>query len=231
MSHSRQIKRAILFTDLVHSVELWETDKNKMASIIKYIDDMVFAIVLKHKGRVIKTIGDAAMASFINLENALKAASEIQSHMGCKNFLIKDKSVQLRIGVSYGHVTEHSMTIGDSKKIYKLPDIIGPVVNLASRAESYASNPGEIAIGLFAKSSQKDLDIDDIYDIANKIGLEQSKCKKKLLYRIKRIESQSHNASQIRSARLLSARNINQEVVKGFFNKDVTFSCWKPIQL
>src|SRR4051812_8736916 len=125
----------ILFTDLKGSTSYFE--KFGDAAGLLMVDrstKMLSLCVERHKGRVIKTIGDSVMAFFEDPAEAIAAAVEMQEVIFADN---KDKEevrrVSVRIGVNYG--------LG----LVKSDDVFGDVVNVASRVESAAA-PEQILI-------------------------------------------------------------------------------------
>lgn len=125
----------ILFTDLKGSTAYFE--KFGDAAGLMMVDrstKMLSLAVEKHKGRVIKTIGDSVMALFEDPAEAVAASIEMQEVIFADN---KDKEdsrrVSVRIGINYG--------LG----LVKSNDVFGDVVNVASRVESAAA-PEQILI-------------------------------------------------------------------------------------
>src|SRR5213075_1075851 len=71
-------EQTLLFTDVVGSTAFYAARGDPAAFIeIKRHFDEVFAIVVANRGAVIKTIGDAVMASFVSPINAVRAAHQI----------------------------------------------------------------------------------------------------------------------------------------------------------
>jgi len=115
----------ILFADLANSTKLYQTEGDVRAHelIADSLLRMKDAIEL-HEGALLRTVGDAALASFDTVADACRAACEIQR-------LHEKTPLSLRVGFHVGDV------IPDSGDIY------GNAVNLAARVASFA-NAGEI---------------------------------------------------------------------------------------
>jgi class 3 adenylate cyclase len=93
-----KIKRAIIFVDLCNSTELKQNkeDLDWLTDVVLFIN-VLTANVEKHKGNVIKRIGDEIMATFSDVSNSEYFINDILS----------DKILQrydFKIGVDYGEV-------------------------------------------------------------------------------------------------------------------------------
>ena len=83
-SVAREIRRSrkpvtILFTDVVGSTRYWDIHGDvKGRLMIDLHNRLIYPVIRRHRGKVIKHIGDAIMASFKSPENGLKAAIGIQ---------------------------------------------------------------------------------------------------------------------------------------------------------
>lgn len=124
----------ILFTDIVDSTRYWGRKGDiKGRLMVDQHNRLVFPVVKKFHGKVVKTIGDAVMASFPDREDAIRAAIGIQQAL--EEYRRKDDSftLKLRIGLHTGQA------------IVEKRDVFGDTVNVASRIESHA-DAGEILI-------------------------------------------------------------------------------------
>jgi len=124
----RSSKRVtILFTDIEKSTRLWDEHGDVAARVmVDRHNRLVFRAVRKYRGKVVKTIGDAVMASFRSPKRAVKAAMAIQQALQEERTSSEGLPLKVRIGVHTG------------KALVENRDVFGDVVNLAARVESRA---------------------------------------------------------------------------------------------
>ncbi|HSZ20671.1 MAG TPA: protein kinase [Candidatus Acidoferrum sp.] len=113
----------VLFTDVVGSTSFFERNGDTAGLVMIHRHDEVAArAIQRYKGKVVKTIGDSAMAEFPNPASAVRAAVEIERQFLKLNMTLpEDQRVQVRIGVHTG--------VGFRKG----KDLFGDVVNVTSR--------------------------------------------------------------------------------------------------
>jgi len=117
----------ILFSDIEHSTRHWERRGDVDARmLLDRHNRLLFPVIRKFKGKIIKTLGDAIMASFTKPENAVKAGIAIQQQLAAERAKDKYFSLRTRIGIHTG------------KGIVEYDDIFGDVVNVAAKVESSA---------------------------------------------------------------------------------------------
>ena len=120
----------LLFTDLKGSTALYEAigDLNAFALVQQHFERL-HDITVRNGGAVVKTIGDAVMASFSEPVAAVKAAvamlHEIRGVGGAG-----DKGLQLKIGIHRGACI--AVTLNDRL------DYFGQTVNVAARVQALA---------------------------------------------------------------------------------------------
>ena len=125
---------AILYADVAGYSRLTGEDEDGTHRTLRTYLDLVSSSIRKHDGRVVHYAGDAVLADFGTVFDALSCATVIQSELADRNSGVPDESkVQFRIGVNLGDV------IVDADEIY------GDGVNVAARLESLAE-PGGICI-------------------------------------------------------------------------------------
>ena len=136
---TREIRRSrkpvtILFTDVVESTRYWDIHGDvKGRLMIDLHNRLIYPVIRRYRGKVIKHIGDAIMASFKSPGNALRAAIGIQQILEQRRKRDKNFRLKVRIGVHTG------------KAIVEDKDVFGDTVNLAARVESCA-NGDEICV-------------------------------------------------------------------------------------
>src|SRR5690348_17425176 len=125
----------VLFTDIKGSTAYFERYGDAAGLLmVHHCNSLLGQVVERHGGKVIKTIGDAVMASFEDHAQAVAAAVEMQEAIAADSAgKPEPRRVKIRIGLNYG--------LG----FVKSNDVFGDVVNVASRVESAAS-PDQILI-------------------------------------------------------------------------------------
>jgi adenylate cyclase len=134
-----QVSRvALLFTDLTDSTALYTRAGDAVAfKLVQDHFDLLREAVERHKGTVVKTIGDAIMAAFLDDEHALRAALEMQRCFVATGPSFEGARLQLKLGVYAGPcfaVTANGLL-----------DYFGQSVNIAARLQG-AAGPGEIVL-------------------------------------------------------------------------------------
>src|SRR5262249_27419668 len=85
----------------------------------------------RHRGRVVKLMGDGILAEFGSVVEAVECAAEIQRDMAARNAgIANDRRIEFRIAVHLGDV------------IAEGEDIYGDGVNIAARLEALAETGG-----------------------------------------------------------------------------------------
>lgn len=126
--------QTVLFTDLVGSSRFYHSVGDAAAfSKVRDHFNKIFESVKRHKGAVVKTIGDAAMAAFSGASDALAAALEMREVF--ENGELGD----LRIRISLH--TGACLAVHLNSAI----DYFGNAVNLAAKLQA-ASGSGEIVL-------------------------------------------------------------------------------------
>lgn len=122
---------AVLHADVVGFSRLMALDEaGTHARLIEW-RDLIYRKLSEHSGRVVGTAGDAILAVFDSVVDALSAAVAIQDALAEKNTpLPADQQLHFRIGLNLGDI----IVDGD--------DIFGNGVNVAARVEALADTGG-----------------------------------------------------------------------------------------
>jgi len=144
-SISRQIKSSrkpvtILFTDIEDSTKYWDRHGDvKGRLMVDQHNRLVFPVIRRYRGKVVKTIGDSVMAVFKDPEMAIQASIGIQQALEARRQQDKKFKMKIRIGLHTGNaLVEHS-------------DVFGDVVNVAARVESFAKGDEILVSGATAQ--------------------------------------------------------------------------------
>lgn len=122
---------AVLFTDLKGSTALYDKIGDlKAFSLVRQHFDSLGKVVVKNSGAIVKTIGDAVMATFMNPFDAVNSAIEMLKEIEEFNRGLKGKEIILKIGVHKG--PSIAVTLNDRL------DYFGSTVNIASRVQELA---------------------------------------------------------------------------------------------
>ena len=129
-----------LFTDLKGSTDLYERVGDLVAfDIVREHFQVLHEIIAAESGAVVKTIGDAVMATFPTPDRALAAALRIREAMGSLNAQRKSEDLLLKIGIHEGPCL--AVTLNDRQ------DYFGQTVNIASRVQGLAVSRSILATG------------------------------------------------------------------------------------
>ena len=125
---------AILYADVAGYSRLTGEDEDNTHRTLRAYLTLISSHIQEHDGRVVHYAGDAVLADFGTVVDALSCATTIQRELADRNSDVPDeRKVQFRIGVNLGDV------IVDENEIY------GDGVNVAARLESLAE-PGGICV-------------------------------------------------------------------------------------
>ena len=140
---------AILAADVVGYSRLMGADEvGTLAALKTRRRDVFQPAIARHRGRIVKVMGDGVLVEFASAVDAVECAVVLQEGMQSANEgLPEDRRIVLRIGINLGDV----MVEGS--------DLYGDGVNIAARLEALAE-PGSVFVS--GKVRQ---------EIANKLGL------------------------------------------------------------
>ena len=125
--------QSILFTDIVGSTQFYEKEGNAkaFAEVRKHFVK-IYEEVKAHKGAIVKTIGDAAMATFRDSISALSCAIRLQQYFRSDN---PETQLRIRITVNVGPCL--------AVKLNSNIDYFGSSINLTAKLQGIAG-AGEI---------------------------------------------------------------------------------------
>ena len=121
-------EQTLLFTDVVGSTAFYASrgDPAAFVEIKKHFDE-VFAIVASNRGAVVKTIGDAVMATFVNPVDSLRASKQIHQTFHPER---NDTPIRLRISLNTGPCI--------AVRLNANADFFGGTVNVAAKLQALA---------------------------------------------------------------------------------------------
>jgi class 3 adenylate cyclase len=127
-----------LFTDLKGSTELYERVGDLVAfDLVREHFRTLNDIVASEDGAVVKTIGDAVMATFLTPDHALAAALKMREAMRRLNETHGREDLLLKIGIHEGPCLAVNLN--------ERQDYFGQTVNIASRVQGLAMSQSILA--------------------------------------------------------------------------------------
>jgi len=122
-----------LFTDLKGSTALYERVGDLVAyDLVRQHFHILQAVVVAEAGAIVKTIGDAVMATFPTPDRALAAALRMREEMARINAERQNEDLLLKIGIHEGPCL--AVMLNESQ------DYFGQTVNVAARVQGLASS-------------------------------------------------------------------------------------------
>jgi predicted ATPase/class 3 adenylate cyclase len=131
-----------LFTDVEGSTRLWEEHPEAAREALARHQEILDAVIAAHGGRVFKTVGDAALASFATASEAVDAAIAGQQALQREEWGAVG-ALRVRMAVHTGTVAERD------------GDYSGPALNRAARVLS-TGHGGQILITLATEQLLRD---------------------------------------------------------------------------
>ena len=116
---------SIMFTDIVGYTAQMSENEDKAYALIKKNRELLFPLLEKHKGKLIKEIGDGTLTRYLKPDHAIDCAISFQVQT--------DEESHIRAGIHMGDV------------IIDKEDVFGDVVNIAARLQSIAA-PGSVFV-------------------------------------------------------------------------------------
>jgi class 3 adenylate cyclase len=124
---------SFLFTDLKGSTALYERVGDLAAfDLVRAHFHALLEIIASEKGAVVKTIGDAVMATFIRPEHALAAGLRMRAAMEALNVQRGTKDLVVKIGIHEGPCL--------AVMLNERQDYFGQTVNIAARVQGLSTS-------------------------------------------------------------------------------------------
>ncbi len=126
---------AILAADVAGYSRLMGADEEGVLAALRALREELFdPAITRHRGRIVKLMGDGVLVEFASVVDAVTCGAEVQRALAERNAgVARDKRLELRIGINLGDV----MIDGD--------DLYGDGVNIAARLETLAA-PGGVCV-------------------------------------------------------------------------------------
>jgi class 3 adenylate cyclase len=125
-------KLTVLFTDLKGSTELYERVGDLVAyDLVKKHFGVLGEVIRKHGGSLVKTIGDAVMATYDSPERGMASALEMRKAMMDFNAQNRPGDLTVKIGLHEGPCL--------AVVLNERMDYFGQAVNIAARVQGLAS--------------------------------------------------------------------------------------------
>jgi class 3 adenylate cyclase len=132
----------VVFSDIVGSTQMYADDGDARAfRLVREHFDALRELVAVHRGAIVKTIGDAVMAVFVDPRDAVRAALAFGAVVA---------PLQLRIGMHRGPC----IAVRANDRL----DYFGGTVNVASRV-AHAAGPGEVLVTAIVADEPRIADI------------------------------------------------------------------------
>ncbi|HVH82488.1 MAG TPA: adenylate/guanylate cyclase domain-containing protein [Stellaceae bacterium] len=129
-----------LFTDLKGSTELYERVGDLVAfDLVRAHFHVLHEVVVAESGAIVKTIGDAVMATFPSPDRAVAAALRMREAMDRLNAERGNEDLVLKIGIHEGPCL--AVVLNERQ------DFFGQTVNIAARVQSLATSQAICATG------------------------------------------------------------------------------------
>lgn len=136
-----------LFSDLKGSTELYERVGDLVAfDLVNEHFRLLQEIIASEQGAIVKTIGDAVMATFATPDHAIAAAVRMRKAMDQLGAERRQGSLLLKMGIHEGPCL--AVTLNEQQ------DYFGQTVNIASRVQGLAASRAIVATGHVVENAE-----------------------------------------------------------------------------
>lgn len=136
-----------LFSDLRGSTELYEAVGDLVAfDLVNEHFRLLHEVIASERGAVVKTIGDAVMATFATPDRAIAAAIRMREAMSTLGAERHHQNLLLKMGIHEGPCL--AVNLNDQQ------DYFGQTVNIASRVQGLANSRSIVATGKVMKNAE-----------------------------------------------------------------------------
>lgn len=124
----------IMFTDLKGSTEMYDkVGDYKAYNLVQQHFEILTDSVRKYSGAIVKTMGDAIMATFSNPNDAVLSAIDMMTRVEAMN---KHEQVENKIGLKIGINEGNALAVNADDRL----DYFGQSVNIAARVQALAQS-------------------------------------------------------------------------------------------
>ena len=126
---------ALVVADVVGYSRLTAADEEgTIARLRELRSELVDPAVARHRGRIVKTMGDGFLIEFPSVVDAVRSSLEIQHGLGGRKIADASASIRLRVGIHVSDVV-----------VEPDGDLLGDGVNIAARLQEIA-DPGTVCL-------------------------------------------------------------------------------------